>query len=194
MTNVALSNLEVVFTIATPRPRRQVLLGMDPFLYGDIPGADPQTSAWLRGLQHLEENLERWVGDLPPEGYWWTPVAGINPVGVLVRHIGGSSLRLLHYAQGLMPPDELREEGAVDFVATGGPGTEILALCMERLVTVREGLAALRPDEFGAMREVGRKRVPVRTTVIVQHLLEHAHAHAGQVIYMRKLYDALGRS
>lgn len=165
---------------------------MDPFLAGDVEGAGPQTSAWLRGLQHLDENLERWVADLEPEGYWWVPADGINPIGCLVRHIGGSSLRLLHYAQGRMPSDALREEGATDFVPTGVPGEELYRECRQRLVTVRDGIAALRPEEFGMIREVGRKRVPVRTTIIVQHLLEHGHAHAGQVITMRKLYAALG--
>lgn len=177
---------------------RRVTWPMDPFLYGDVDGTDPQTSAWLRGLQHLEEVVERWASDLDQAGYWWTPtvagapVEGVNPIGSLVRHIGGSSLRLLHYAQGLMPPDALREEGAADFVPSGALGAELYAQCRERLSAVREGLLALRPEEFAAMREVGRKRVPVRTTIIVQHLLEHAHSHAGQVIVMRKLYDAFG--
>ena len=171
---------------------------MDPFLYGDIDGTDPQTSAWLRGLQHVEEVLERWASDLDQAGYWWAPpvagapVEGVNPIGCLVRHIGGSSLRLLHYAQGLMLPEALREEGNSDFVPSGAPGAVIYTQCAERLRTVREGLLALRPEEFAVMREVGRKRIPVRTTIIVQHLLEHAHAHAGQVVVMRKLYDALG--
>ncbi len=167
---------------------------MDPFLYGDIDGADPQTSAWLRGLQHLEENLERWVADLEPEGYWWVPTDAVNPIGSLVRHIGGASLRLLHYAQGEMPSDALREEGASDFVPSGAPGKQIYTECMERLATVRAGLEALPPAEFALVREVGRKRIPVRTTIIVQHLLEHGHAHAGQIITMRKLYDSLRRS
>ncbi len=166
---------------------------MDPFLYGDVDGVDPQTSAWLRGLQHLEENLQNWVTDLDQEGYWWVPSEAVNPIGSLVRHIGGASLRLLHYAQGRMPSDELREEGATDFVPSGAPGRELLAECLERLVTVRAGLKALSPDEHALVREVGRKRIPVRTTIIVQHLLEHGHAHAGQVITMRKLYDAVGR-
>lgn len=142
----------------------------------------------------MEENLERFVADLEQDGYWWVPTSEVNAIGCLVRHIGGSSLRLLHYAQGRMPADELREEGASDFVPTGEPGAEVYRVCRERLATVRAGLEALRPEEFGLVREVGRKRVPVRTTIIVQHLLEHGHSHAGQVITMRKLYDALGKN
>ena len=163
---------------------------MDPFLLGDVPRADPLRSAWLRGLQHLEDNLDRWVADLEPAGYWWTPHPALNPIGNLVRHIGGSSLRLLHYAQGRMPSEELRAEGATDFTFSGANGVELLQGCMERLNTVRSGLMALDASELETVREVGRKRVPVRTVIIVQHLLEHGHAHAGQVITMRKLHDA----
>ncbi len=163
---------------------------MDPFLYGDVPGEMPQTSAWLRGLQHVEEILDRWAKPLDTEAYWWTPAAGLNPIGALVRHIGGSSMRLLHYAQGVPVPDALREEGAVEFTELGAPAEEVYGLCAQRLELVRQGLTALRPDEFETVREVGRKRVPVRTTIIVQHLLEHAHGHAGQVITMHKLYRA----
>lgn len=175
-------------------PSVAVSWSMDPFLHGDVQGADPLRSAWLRGLQHLEENLERWAGDLEPAGYWWVPTPEVNPIGNLVRHIGGASLRLLHYAQGRMPDDALREEGAADFEQLDARGEEIYRECMERLGVVREGLKALEPSELELMREVGRKRIPVRTVVIVQHLLEHGHAHTGQVITMRKLYDALGRS
>lgn len=166
---------------------------MDPFLSGDVPGTEPQTSAWLRGLEHLQLNLERWASGLPEQGYWWTPAPAANPIGVLLRHIGGSSLRLLLYAQGEMPSDELREEGSRDFQPLGHGGRQLYDECVARLGLVREGLAALKPADFGAVREVGRKRIPVRTTIIVQHLLEHAHSHAGQVITMRKLYDALGQ-
>lgn len=163
---------------------------MDPFLAGDVPGASPLASAWLRGLQHIEENLERWATGLTHDGYWWTPAAGINPIATLVRHIGGASTRLMHYAQGTMPSDELREEGKRDFDLDGADGAAAYRLCRERLAAVRAGILAFTPAEIDAVRLVGRKEIPVRTVLIVGHLLEHGHAHAAQVITMRKLYDA----
>lgn len=196
MSHFALSNAvwAVTSTGAGGMRCSLVILGMDPFLYGDVPGTDPQTSAWLRGLQHLEEVLDRWVADLEPEGYWWLPSESVNPIGSLVRHIGGASLRLLHYAEGRMPPEALIVEGRTDFEPSGAPGKELYEECMQRLRVVRAGIAALEPSEFSAVREVGRKRIPVRTTIIVQHLLEHGHAHAGQVIIVRKLFDARDRA
>lgn len=166
---------------------------MDPFLYGDVENADPQKSAWLRGLEHVESNLERWAKDMSQEGFWWTPVPGVvNPVAALVRHIGGSSLRLLHYAQGVEVSDALREEGAHDWDLLGSDRDEVYQLCVDRLAVVRAGLWAFDESDYAAVRHVGRKQIPVRTTLIVQHLLEHAHAHAAQVIVMRKLHDSQG--
>lgn len=163
---------------------------MDPFLSGDVPGTSPLTSAWLRGLQHLEENLERWTADLPADGYWWTPAAGVNPIATLLRHIGGASTRLMHYAQGTMPSDELREEGRHDFDLDGADGEAVYRLCRERLSAIRSGILAFRPDDVEVVRPVGSQEIPVRTVLIMGHLLEHGHAHAAQVITMRKLYDA----
>ncbi|MFA5568632.1 MAG: DinB family protein [Trueperaceae bacterium] len=164
---------------------------MDPFLSGDVPGSAPLVSAWLRGHQHLVENLERWTSGLPDEGWWWTPAAGvINPIGGLLRHIGGSSLRLWLYASGGEVGDELRSQGPHELEADGADPSEVLALCLERLAAVRDGLEAFDLGELDKVRYVGRKRVPVRSVLIVQHLLEHGHAHAGQVIVGRKLWDA----
>lgn len=164
---------------------------MDPFLSGDVPGSTPLVSAWLRGHEHLTLNLERWTRDLPAEGWWWTPAVGsVNPIGCLVRHIGGSSLRLWNYASGGEVDDELRAKGAREFEVDHEGPAAVLAECLERLEVVRRGLAAFDEKDVGTTRLVGRKRVPVRSVLIVQHLLEHGHAHAAQVIVGRKLWDA----
>ncbi len=164
---------------------------MDPFLSGDVPGTGPLLSAWLRGHQHLVENVTRWTDDLPPEGWWWTPVVGaLNPIGGLVRHIGGSSLRLWLYASGGDVDDALREQGPHELEVDHADPASVLRRCLDRLALVGEGLRGFDPAELGTVRYVGRKRIPVRSALIIQHLLEHGHAHAGQVIVGRKLWDA----
>lgn len=164
---------------------------MDPFLSGDVPGTGPLVSAWLRGHQHLVENVTRWTDDLPPEGWWWTPAAGaLNPIGGLVRHIGGSSLRLWLYASGGDVDDVLREQGPHELEVDHADPASVLRLCLDRLALVGEGLRGFDLAELGTVRYVGRKRIPVRSALIIQHLLEHGHAHAGQVIVGRKLWDA----
>lgn len=163
---------------------------MDPFLLGDVPGTTPLTSAWLRGLEGVEGILERWADGLDPDGFWWVQGAEINPVGGLVRHIGGSSIRLLCYAQGRELPEAVQAGGKVELAPTGEPPAEVMATCRARLAEVAEALKALRPEDLDVMREVGRKKLPVRAVSILHHLLEHAHEHAGQVIVSRKIWDA----
>lgn len=167
---------------------------MDPFLSGDVPGATPLISAWLRGHEHLVNVVERWTAELPADGWWWTPAPhSVNPIGGLVRHIGGSSLRLWCYASGEEVDEQLRSEGPHELEVDHADPSAVLETCLERLATVREGLVAFDPASVGTIRYVGRKRIPVRSVLIVQHLLEHAHSHAGQIIVGRKLWDAGGR-
>ncbi len=203
MTSFALSNAVGTAALTPPlrgagsvqeEPRAAAAGGydwwMDPFLSGDVPGSTPLVSAWLRGHQHLVENLQQWTRDLPDEGWWWTPAAGVNPIAGLVRHIGGSTLRLWLYASGGEVDDELRSQGPHELEADGADPADVLALSLERLGVVGEGLRNFDVAEVETVRYVGRLRVPVRSVLIVQHLLEHGHAHAGQVIVSRKLWDA----
>lgn len=168
---------------------------MDPFLSGDVPGSTPLVSAWLRGHQHLVEVVERWTDALPAEAWWWTPAPGsINPIAGLVRHIGGSSTRLWLYATGEDVGEELRAQGPLEMAIDHADPESVLQLCLERLRVVGEGLRAYDLNDLEVVRHVGRKQVPVRSVLIIQHLLEHGHAHAGQIIVGRKLWDSgLGR-
>lgn len=163
---------------------------MDPFLLGDVPGTTPLTSAWLRGLEGVDGILTRWVEGIDPETFWAVQGAEINPIGGLVRHIGGASIRLLCYAQGRELPEEVQAGGKVELAPTGEPPEEILATCRARLAEVSDALKALSPDDLEVMRYVGRKKVPVRAVIILHHLMEHAHEHAGQIIVQRKILDA----
>lgn len=86
--------------------------------------------------------------------------------------------------------DELRAQGPHELEVDHVDPRTLLATCLERLGRVGEGLRAFDPSTAGTVRYVGRQRVPVRSALIVHHLLEHGHAHAGQVITMRKLWDA----
>lgn len=166
---------------------------MDPFLLGDIEGTTPLTSAWLRGLEGVDGILSRWAEGLEPAGFWWVPAAGVNPIGGLVRHIGGSSARLLRYATGEPLPEALQAGGKVELAPTGEDAEQVLADCRAHLLEVSTTLRRLSPADLDVVREVGRKKLPVRAVSILHHLMEHAHEHAGQIIVMRKLWDARKR-
>ena len=79
-----------------------------PFLEPLEPGVSPAVSAWIKGLKEVALHLDKWAFDLPEEPFWRRPKEGANPIGGLVRHITGSSLRLAHYALGVELPEWAR--------------------------------------------------------------------------------------
>ena len=140
-----------------------------PFLEPLEPGVSPAVSAWIKGLKEVALHLDKWAFDLPEEPFWRRPKEGANPIGGLVRHIAGSSLRLAHYALGVELPEWARK----------GREWELLGL-----------LAAFRRVEEAALAEVvrvGHLGAEAPRAHVLHHLVEHAQHHAGQVIYARKL-------
>jgi uncharacterized damage-inducible protein DinB len=161
-----------------------------PFLRGEVPGEALIVSAWLRGLEEVAETAHRWTEGLSPEGFWWTPAPGVNPVGALLRHIGGASVRLHAYALGKDVPEAFRRTVAEDLQATGAAPESVLEEFRTALTLVTDGLRGLDGAALEAVRPVGRAQVPAKAAFILHHLVEHAQHHAGQVILTRKLWDA----
>jgi uncharacterized damage-inducible protein DinB len=114
----------------------------------------------------------------------------VNPIGGILRHIGGSSQRLLLYALGEPVPEELRRRFEWEFDPTGDPPAQVLAAFHEEVGRVQERLLRLRPEDLSAVRTFPRRDVDVEAMFILHHLVEHAQHHAGQVIALRKLWDA----
>ncbi|KZK17109.1 DinB family protein, partial [Meiothermus taiwanensis] len=119
-----------------------------PFLRGDIEGVHWLVSVWLRNLEEVEETVQKWAGGLTPEGFWWVPAPQANPIGGLVRHIGGSSYRLLLRGTGQEIPEALRIRPAEEMAPSGRAPEEVLAEFAQNLKRVREGLQALRDEDL----------------------------------------------
>lgn len=162
-----------------------------PFLRGCIDGAGLLPSAWWRGLEEVREMADRWAGDLGREAFWWAPGPEMNPIGGLLRHIAGSSLRLLCYAVGEPVPDELRARAREELKPSPEvePG-QVLRQFHEEMARVQERIRGLTDAELAAQRVVGRQQVPAEAGFILHHLVEHAQHHMGQVIVLRKLWNA----
>lgn len=114
----------------------------------------------------------------------------MNPIGGLVRHIAGSSERLLCYALGQPLSEHLRGMVGNELTTTKEPPEQVLSEFAEALGRIREGLRQLQPADLEAVRLVGRKEVPVKAAFILAHLVEHANHHTGQIIVTRKLWNA----
>lgn len=159
-----------------------------PFLRGDIEGVLPIVSVWLRSLQEVEETVEKWAADLGPEGFWWIPGESANPIGGLVRHIGGASYRLWLRGSGQQIPDSIKIKPAEEMALRGEPG-EVLAEFAERMGMVKKGLAGLKETDFDRIA-VFTPTISAKAIYVFDHIAGHAQHHAGQIITTRKLWNA----
>lgn len=155
---------------------------------GEIEGVHWLVSVWLRNLEEVEETVQKWAAGLTPEGFWWVPAPQANPIGGLVRHIGGSSYRLLLRGTGQEIPEALRVRPPEEMALSGRPPEEVLAEFAQNLERVRAGLRALQSEDL--MRTVQVGPYPAKAVYVLDHIAGHAQHHAGQIITTRKLWNA----
>jgi uncharacterized damage-inducible protein DinB len=145
-------------------------------------------SVWLRSLEEVEEIVVRWASDLSPEGFWWVPAPGANPIGGLVRHTGGASYRLMLRGTGQEVPEAIRIRPAEEMAPTGRDPQEVLAEFAENMNQVKTRLSSLEMEDLE--RVVKFNQYEVRAIYALDHIAAHAQHHAGQIITTRKLWTA----
>ncbi|MGM8837487.1 MULTISPECIES: DinB family protein [Thermus] len=158
-----------------------------PFLEPLVPGVSPAVSAWIRGLEEVALHLEKWAFDLSEEAFWWRPKEGANPIGGLVRHITGSSLRLGAYALGLPLPEWAKRGREWELQGEAEPKEAVVARFREAWEGLLAGLKGVKEEALAEEVAVGHLGVRAPRAHVLHHLVEHAQHHAGQVIYARKL-------
>jgi uncharacterized damage-inducible protein DinB len=160
----------------------------EPWLRGPT-GVSPLTAPILYAFQQAREDLAKYTESLTPAQLWATP-HGLGSVGFHVRHIAGSTDRLMTYLQGKqLSPSDLR---ALETEATpGATRGELLAelnAAFERAETI---VRAIDPATLADPREVGRKRLPTTVIGLLTHIAEHTQRHIGQAISAAKLARSL---
>jgi DinB superfamily len=155
---------------------------------GPLAGVDPLIAPILYTFQHAREDLARWTEGLTTEQIWATPHE-FGSVGFHIRHIGGSTDRLLTYLQGRQLTDDqlafLKSEKD-----SGAPREELLAE-METVFGRAEGIVrGIDPATLRDAREIGRKRLPTTVIGLLVHTAEHIQRHIGQAISAAKLARA----
>ncbi len=170
---------------------RIAAMQIPPFLRGEIEGVHWLVSVWLRNLDEVEETVQKWAGNLTPEGFWWVPAPETNPIGGLVQHIGGSSYRLLLRGTAQEIPEALRIRPAEEMAPSGRAPEEVLAEFEQNLERVRVGLRALEAEDLMRTVRVGPHQV--KAVYVLDHIAAHAQHHAGQIITTRKLWEARNR-
>lgn len=164
---------------------------IEVWLRGPLEGIDPYLMPAAHALTQAREELAIAVDGLTANDLWQRP-GGVAAIGFHLRHLVGSTDRLLSYARGEMLTDAqmafIRSEGE-----PGDPGVgvaELLGGAQAAIDGALAQIAATPRESLLEAREVGRKRIPSTTIGLLFHVAEHAARHVGQVVTTAKIIRA----
>lgn len=160
----------------------------EPWLRGPIPGISPLLAPLLASFQQAREDLSAATASLTTSQIWTAP-AGFGTIGFHLRHIAGSTDRLISYLQGReLTPAQM---AALHEEKTPGATRDELLAAIERAFQDAEAVVrALDPDTLAEPRTVGRKRLPTTVIGLLTHIAEHTQRHVGEVIVTAKVGQA----
>ncbi len=157
----------------------------EPWLRGPIPGLHPLIAPILYAFQQAREDLADHTAGLTTGQVWATP-HGFGSLGFHIRHIAGSTDRLITYLEG----NQLSEIQMAALQREHDPGAsleQLLAELESSFQSAESIVRALNPDNLGDPRGVGRKRLPTTRIGLLTHIAEHTQRHVGQAIAAAKL-------
>ena len=151
---------------------------------GPIEGVHPLIAPALYGFQQAREDLAQYTEGLTSEQLWAEP-HGFGSVGFHLRHIAGSTDRLMLYLQKQQLTeahlDALRRE------KEPGATREGLLAQMDEAFQRAEAVArSIDPTTLTEPREIGRKKLPTTVIGLLTHIAEHTQRHVGQAISAAK--------
>jgi hypothetical protein len=157
----------------------------EPWMRGIIEGIDPVVGHLLRAAEQIREDVATAISDLTSLQVWAKP-HGITSVGFHAKHLAGSTGRLLTYLGGRQLTQE--QLAAINAEGQGAEtAADLLASVDAALVCYRQMVRSFDPKEFGAVREIGRKRYQTTAISVAIHIVEHAQRHIGGLIAAAKL-------
>jgi hypothetical protein len=153
----------------------------EPWLRGPIANVDPLVAPILYAFQQACEDLARYTEALTTEELWASP-HGFGSPGFHIRHIAGSTDRLMSYLQQRdLTPEQMRE--LEDEQHPAGWSREVLLERLEAALRDAEAIVrAVDPATLADARWVGRKRLPTTVIGLLTHIAEHTQRHIGQAI------------
>ena len=156
----------------------------EPWMRGPVADVHPLTAPILYAFQQAREDLAHFTAGMSTEQLWVTP-HGFGPVGFHIRHIAGSTARLMTYLLGR----QLSEEQLAALAEEAAPGAsreELLEELDFAFAAAEAVVRSLDPATLAEPREVGRKRLPSTVIGLLTHIAEHTQRHVGQAITMAK--------
>ena len=160
----------------------------EPWLRGALPGVDTFVAPLLYSFQMAREDLARHTAGLTSEQIWATP-HGFGSVGFHLRHIAGSTNRLMTYVNGGQLSDA--QMAALKTEKESGGTREAYLAPIDQAFANAETIArSLDPARLAEPRGVGRKQLPTTVIGLLVHIAEHTQRHVGQAISAAKLAKA----
>lgn len=162
--------------------------GIEAWLDGPVAGVPPLLMPVAHALMQAHRDVERATADLTVDELWARP-GGAAAVGFHLRHIAGSTDRLVTYARGVPLTPEQRAAIALE-EAPGTPPASAEELLVAVAGAVDAALAVLREtpaEQLLEFRGVGKAQRPSDVIGLLSHAAQHAQRHTGQVITTVKI-------
>lgn len=159
---------------------------MEPWLESlSHPCENPRVADISVGLDQVLYLLEQTLSSIPEEYLWNEPAPGIPSIGARVQHIIGSSSRLYTYAyDSEADPQKLARDAVNDWVPGGYSAKELISRLKETFDQIKVSL--FNDEDLDAICPIGRKKIPVRRSTVLHHIVEHAAHHTGQIILLAR--------
>ena len=161
----------------------------EPWLRGTHRDVSPAARAVLHALEQAGDDAHRWTDGLSDLEMHAQPF-GLMSIAAQLRHIAGSTDRLLTYAEG----GQLSEEQLTAMKAEQS-GTEtrekLLARLDAALGRAAERVRALATADLNTERKVGRKSLPTTLGGALIHVADHTQRHVGQLVTTAKLVKGM---
>ena len=160
---------------------------MESWLKGPVEGVDPLLQPAAHALLQTMEDVTQATAELSVEELWQKPGTAA-PIGFHLKHLAGSTDRLLTYARGERLTDA-QKTALADEKAGGSPLPDAATLLATLRATIDAAIDQLRrtnPAALNETRQVGRSAT---STVfgLIFHAAEHSQRHAGQVVTTVKI-------
>ncbi len=158
----------------------------EPWMRGIVPGLHPVIGHLLRAAQQIREDANATLSHLSTNELWST-FRQVTSAGFHARHLAGSTDRLCSYLESR----QLTAEQLAALTTEGISGNESAAALLAEIDTAfnryEAQIRALTPEQFGEVREIGRKRYKTTAISVAIHIVEHGQRHIGGMIAAARL-------
>ncbi len=164
-------------------------LYIEPWLRGTHTDLPAVGRAALHALDLALDDHTKWTEGLTDAEVHAQPL-GLPSVAFHLRHIAGSTDRLLSYAEG----NQLTSEQLGAFKAEQSGEEPLVALLAEveaSFSNAADRVRVLATANLDTFRGVGRKQLPTSIGGALIHVADHTQRHTGQVVTTAKVLKAI---